>query len=272
MKFLIVYAVLAVMAFEVSHANPNRRGTGRISGGFEILQNQRKIYKHQVLLLMNDGTKGCGGSIISKYSVITAAHCLNGMRSVRVYPGLYDKSQKYEAKYIEVTSENWIIHPDYIVTRDDVLNDLAIINLPESLEFGEFVGSIKIECNDEDRHDNEIVQVSGYGKHSDSDSDETTILRAAEVKTTSIQNCKSAYPYTKFTPSMICVDGKDNVGACKGDSGGPIVSNKNGKLIGVGSFADSKCVQSVPRVFTRVSSYTKWILANTVDYVQKNIC
>ena len=42
----------------------------------------------------------------------------------------------------------------------------------------------------------------------------------------------------------------------QGDSGGPLVAD--GKQIGIVSFGEP-CAVGTPDVFTRVSSYTKWI-------------
>ena len=50
--------------------------------------------------------------------------------------------------------------------------------------------------------------------------------------------------------------------SCKGDSGGPLLTqagNDAAKIVGVVSFGTNKCDSSLPGIYTRVSSYVRWI-------------
>ena len=53
------------------------------------------------------------------------------------------------------------------------------------------------------------------------------------------------------------------VGACQGDTGGPLMCQKNTTspfvLQGITSFGDSCANPDVPGVYTRVSKYVSWI-------------
>jgi chymotrypsin len=65
--------------------------------------------------------------------------------------------------------------------------------------------------------------------------------------------------YTLLTPGIITVF------CFQGDSGGPLVIFKKRakKLIGVVSFGATKCEGGYPAVFTRVTSYLRWIQSVT---------
>ena len=87
------------------------------------------------------------------------------------------------------------------------------------------------------------------------------ILQHAIVNVIDEPTCVGFYP-GYIAESHICTVGIDNVGVCKGDSGGPLaVSGRRSRvLIGVAAFAPSQgCGLDLPRVFTRVSSYLRWL-------------
>ena len=56
--------------------------------------------------------------------------------------------------------------------------------------------------------------------------------------------------------------GVEAIGACKGDSGGPLYCSVGGQqyLVGIVSYGRVPCAQAnVPTVFARVSTYMSWI-------------
>lgn len=65
---------------------------------------------------------------------------------------------------------------------------------------------------------------------------------------------------------QLCLQGRENEDACQGDSGGPLMSEgvpgaNRYTLIGIVSFGPRTCgVSSFPGVYTRVGTYTDWIL------------
>jgi trypsin len=68
MKFSVALLVLALAVAVQS------KWVGRIVGGFEAKDGQ---FPHQIALL-SYGSFTCGGSIIKKNWVLTAAHCIDG--------------------------------------------------------------------------------------------------------------------------------------------------------------------------------------------------
>nr|KAG5711309.1 hypothetical protein BaRGS_006006 [Batillaria attramentaria] len=72
--------------------------------------------------------------------------------------------------------------------------------------------------------------------------------------------CQRRWP-GYITPSQMCL-GTGSSGACRGDSGGPVVCSKMGRfyLVGIVSWGEDTCVlDGYPDVVTRVASYRNWI-------------
>lgn len=66
---------------------------------------------------------------------------------------------------------------------------------------------------------------------------------------------------------IICAGGTKGKGACRGDSGGPLMFWNKGKysLAGVVSFGYGRCAQAnKPAVFTNVWTYNDWVQENSV--------
>ena len=66
---------------------------------------------------------------------MTAAHCIFGGRSALINLGAHNFSMN-EPSRIQVTSDEFIIHPAYNVQT--LNNDVALIKLSESIQFSEY--------------------------------------------------------------------------------------------------------------------------------------
>lgn len=96
-----------------------------------------------------------------------------------------------------------------------------------------------------------------------------------QVPVISNVRCSAAYSaYNReIVDSQLCAGGVPDKDSCSGDSGGPLMSAdvklKDGAIhyyvVGVVSFGAVMCGSTgIPGVYTRVGSYSKWIL-DTVE-------
>ncbi|MFE3202409.1 S1 family peptidase [Embleya sp. NPDC059237] len=196
----------------------------------------------------------CGGALVGKRTVITAAHCLHGKPSARVYFGIRDVTTRGNAQQQTVSASNWRVHEDY----DDATskNDVALINLPKDVNVSASVGFVSPSWDDKS-YDNTQAVVAGWGMVNDNDG--TNILRFANLKVAPAAQCEPIFG-SYSTGNMLCMDASSG-GTCRGDAGGPLLINDNGtpKLIGIVSFGAARCAHTFSRVATRIPSYGAWI-------------
>ncbi|XP_060657035.1 chymotrypsin-2-like isoform X2 [Drosophila nasuta] len=216
----------------------------RIVKGFNA---DPKQFPYQVYILnLEDGRSlfGCGAVIISNRIVLTVAHCISKeMNTMEIYFGTVDTSNKREVgqQRLIVKAKNIFVHPEY--DGNQHINDIALIQLPADLLFDEYIQPAKLPDADE-LYENESAVVSGWGQ---------TIFSGP-------QSNHLQY-YNIFPTSYICLKPSQST-PCHGDSGGPLaIRNEDGShtLLGLTSFGNPGCPTNSPGVYTRVSSFLKWI-------------
>lgn len=99
------------------------------------------------------------------------------------------------------------------------------------------------------------------------------ILQTVKLPIVDMDRCVMAFrSYTDVSGNeQMCVGGVPGEDSCGGDSGGPLmkVESLNGPpkyyFIGIVSFGTKSCGASkTPAVYSRVATYTTWILNNIV--------
>lgn len=199
----------------------------------------------------------CGGSVIDKNWVITAAHCIKEGHTPEMLPseievlvGAHDLNSN-EGKRIKV--KRIILHPDYNPATYN--NDLALLELEapvtvETLPLYEDGGDLA----------GIMATAIGWGYTKPDDSSSAASKRQqVSIPIVTNDTCNAAY-YEEITGTMMCAGsaGKDT---CQGDSGGPLVINQNSKwvLAGVTSWGEGCAVPGYYGVYARVSALKDFI-------------
>ncbi|XP_034480984.1 ovochymase-1-like [Drosophila innubila] len=274
-KFQLIFLALL---FYQQNVKAESRPVERIINGFHASPKQ---FPYQVLLnLQTDTERGpfCGGVIISKRIILTAAHCIiDDLNIIIIYFGAVDRFNIKEPgqQRLIVKRKNCVVHPEWEISQR--INDIALIKLPADLQFDEYIQPAKLPDPTE-LYENASGVVSGWGRTVGSDQQSySKQLQYYNVTVLSNEECRSIInkydPGSFFPASWICLKPSES-SPCNGDSGGPLViRNEDGTrtLLGLTSFLlDNECSLNRPSVYTRVSSFLSWIEKYDKNIIMSN--
>lgn len=213
----------------------------RVAGGKDAARGQ---FPYQVSLRISQNKHLCGGSILNKRWVLSAAHCLEHLKQpkdVNVATGtvLISGGDIYPVEKI-------ILHEKYHVPD----NDIALLKTSKDIQFDEFTQPISLPISSQQIYSRGVA--SGWGLTSEG-SGLSRNLQYLEVDVLSNEDCGMVFSIDR---TNICTASPKGQGLCSGDSGGPLVSDN--QLIGVLSWGPP-CGSGGPDVFARVSEYKDWI-------------
>ncbi|XP_070141876.1 chymotrypsin-2-like [Drosophila kikkawai] len=211
----------------------------------------------------------CGGTLISKRIILTAAHCLNepDIYAIKIYFGAVDKSNKSEIGQhrLVVKRQNFVIHQEYDTVYH--YNDIALIRLPVDVAFDEYIKPAKLPQPGEVYPSEAIVSGWGLvevivnGNFVGGDK-----LKYFDISILPHDECKEWFKHAVpiLSSSQICIAPSENM-PCKGDSGGPLAVRHEDDFVvlGITSLGHTRyCTINHPSLYTRVVSFLNWIHEN----------
>jgi secreted trypsin-like serine protease len=212
----------------------------------------------------------CGGSLISKKFVITAAHCAYNRLSINAEPDVvrlgelaFNETNRYRKDFV---IEEIITHPQYKARF--IYQDIALLRLKGTVEFSKL---IRPAClwTDQGFGNYSKVAATGWGSVGQFQ-DGSNILLKVNLDLIDNESCSKFLKKYRRMPnglidtqmcSGVLTGGKDT---CEGDSGGPLQVKVNENrcvyhVLGLTSFGFICGGENQPAIYTRISSYLDWI-------------
>jgi trypsin len=230
---------------EIVGGEPVSNGTYRFMAYIEILTNDNRINR-------------CGGTLIDRDSVLTAAHCLENAKRAAMYVGRTDLSKK-QGQIRRATHA--FSHPRF--NSRFLEYDAAVLKLKRPVTG---IRPIALATANQDylEKPGRILTVAGWGAMANGSFPNR--MRKASVPVVSDSRAKRLWdpllvPGSYVRPIMVAAGGQGK-GVCRGDSGGPLFAPGSRTQVGITSFG--KCgPRRYPGVYAEVNnpSIRNFILA-----------
>ncbi|XP_031632041.1 serine protease Hayan-like [Contarinia nasturtii] len=275
------YEQRVAITVEASSEMIRNEATGSLDDRIFLGDKVEGEFPWMVALAYVDGDRisfKCGGTIISEFYVLTAAHCATEQdQPIFARLGklkLRDKDTSGDTHYIMSITR----HPNYSSLTKK--HDIALIRLRTKIILNNVIKAATLHNDTADIASDINLTVAGWGITDFRNiSSQSNDLLKIEIFTTPLNECNTTYLNHNSTkgsrefqyglsPGQYCAmspngtkDGyKDS---CDGDSGGPLllISNnvtKEATLVGIVSFGYG-CGLPLPSIYTRVAHYIDWI-------------
>ncbi|KAL5237243.1 hypothetical protein ACI65C_004653 [Semiaphis heraclei] len=214
------------------------------------------------------GSSRCGGSLVNRYHVVTAGHCVAraSARQVQVTLGDYVINSAVEPLPAYTFGVRKIsVHPFFKFTPQADRFDVAVLRLDRPVQYMPHIAPICLPDKGEDFLGH-YGWAAGWGALQAGSRLRPKTLQAVDVPIIDNRQCERWHKSNGINviiyDEMMCAGYREgSKDSCQGDSGGPLMLEKTGRwyLIGIVSAGYSCAQRGQPGIYHRVALTVDWI-------------
>ncbi|NXE79037.1 GRAA protein, partial [Cochlearius cochlearius] len=245
--------LLALLLSLIAVILPPRYGCTDIIGGHPVRPHS---WPYMAAIQVKNSTV-CGGALVEKQWVLTAAHCKLDKSKIRVVLGAHQASVAEKEQQIFKVME---FFPNPQFSRSSKENDIMLLKLAGIAKLNKYVQLLCLPDSCEDIKPGTKCKVAGWGLTSSKKP--SKYLQETTLEIVDRKSCEKKYGKdVEIKRNMLCAAGKNRFSksdACQGDSGGPLICA--GEYSGIVSFGKGCGRRGMPGVYTRLTEeYIDWI-------------